>query len=63
MTRIVVSKDKSMTSSRIDLKKFEKETKIVFETVVKPQIEFAKTHSQTQTQTQTQTQKSVNSPI
>jgi len=59
MTRIVVSKDKSITSSRIDLKKFEKETKIVFETVVKPQIEFAKTHSQTQTQTQ----KSVNSPI
>ena len=57
MTKIVVSKDKSMTSSRIDLKKFEKRATIVFETVVKPQIEFAKTQSKTQSQ------ESVNSPI
>lgn len=57
MTKIVVSKDKSMTSSRIDLKKFEKRDTIVFETVVKPQIEFAKTQSKNQSQ------KSVNSPI
>ena len=42
MTKIVVSKDKSMTSSRIDLKKFEAQATIVFETVVKTQIETAK---------------------